>query len=135
MLGQAAPEELPRSVVEAVTELYGAAETTLGPVRMEWVFDGKDVWVVQFHRGATRSYGGTIVPGEATRFRRFNVSDGVDALRAFASDVQSKGEGVVLVGNVGVTSHFGDILRRQGVPSKIARSTIVDTDVGKEKPS
>ncbi len=120
MLGQAAPEKLPRRVVGAVEELYEVAAATLGPVRMEWVFDGRHVWVVQFHKGATKSSGGTIVPGEPVRFRRFDVSEGVDALRTVAADAQTKGEGIELVGNVGVTSHFGDILRRQGVPSKIA---------------
>lgn len=122
MVGHASPEKLPQRVVEAVKTLFRVATNTLGPVRMEWVFDGQDVWVVQLHKGATETSGGTVVPGKPIRFRSFDVSEGVDALRTLAADAQTKGEGVVLVGNVGVTSHFGDILRRRGIPSKIAPS-------------
>ena len=121
MLGKTSPEKLPRRVSEAVKVLFERAADVLGPVRLEWVFDGTKVWVVQLHRGATSSFGEIIVPGQPDHFRRFDVSGGVDALRAVAADARTKGEGIVLVGNVGVTSHFGDILRRLGVPSKIAR--------------
>jgi hypothetical protein len=120
MVGRMAPEALPHSVVEAVTTLFEIATAKLGPVRMEWVFDGQEAWVVQLHRGAPEGSGDTIVPGEPAHFRPFDVSEGIDAFRSFAEDIQNKREGIILVGNVGVTSHFGDILRRLNIPSRIA---------------
>jgi hypothetical protein len=119
MVGKMAPETLPHPVITAVKTLFEKATARLGPVRMEWVFDGQEAWVVQLHRGALEGSGETIVPGEPVRFHPFNVSEGIEVFRNFAEDIQTKREGIILVGNVGVTSHFGDILRRLGIPSKI----------------
>jgi hypothetical protein len=85
------------------------------------VFDDDEVWILQLHRGATTTEGDVIVPGDVTHFRRFNVAEGIEALRTTVMAAKSNGEGIVLVGNVGITSHFGDILRRSGVPSYIER--------------
>lgn len=120
MVGRMAPETLPLEVVRAVEALFEVAKAKLGPVRMEWVFDGQVVWVVQLHRGATESSSEIIVPGEAPQFHRFDVTEGIEPFRALAADVKDKGGGITLIGNVGVTSHFGDILRRLNIPSRIA---------------
>jgi hypothetical protein len=48
------------------------------------------------------------------------VEQGIEAFREVVAEAMSKGEGVVILGNVGVTSHFGDILRKAQVPSRIA---------------
>ncbi len=66
--------------------------------------------------------GRTIYPGEAASYRQFKVTDGIDALRALISEVQATGDGIMLVGDVGVTSHLGDLLRRARIPSLIRRS-------------
>ncbi|MFN2587013.1 MAG: hypothetical protein ABR613_02685 [Actinomycetota bacterium] len=71
------------------------------------------------HRGSTGSSGRTIFPGDAPRFHEFDVREGIAALRDLAGRVEGTGEGIVLVGGVGVTSHFGDILRRARIPSRI----------------
>jgi hypothetical protein len=47
------------------------------------------------------------------------VAEGIGALRELIAGVDGSGDGVVLVGRVGVTSHFGDLLRRARVPSRI----------------
>jgi len=47
------------------------------------------------------------------------VRDGLEALRQMFPQLKARGEGVVLIGDVGVTNHFGDILRRADVPSRI----------------
>ncbi|HEX2095212.1 MAG TPA: hypothetical protein VHG28_22640 [Longimicrobiaceae bacterium] len=119
MVGEAAPEELPAAVVEEVLEVYRQASSALGPVRFEWVHDGREVWIVQLHKGASATSGRVIFPGEAERFHRFDVSAGIGALRELIARIDGSGEGVVLVGRVGVTSHFGDLLRRARVPSRI----------------
>jgi hypothetical protein len=49
------PESLPEQIVEEVRKIYARAEHVLGPVRFEWVHDGEQAWVVQLHRGVTKS--------------------------------------------------------------------------------
>jgi hypothetical protein len=110
--------DLPRIVEQSVIELYHRAECYLGPVRFEWVYDGNIAWIVQLHQGVTSSSGNTIVPGEAIWFHRFDVKDGIEALRHLIGDLKPQ-EGIVLVGRVGITSHLGDLLRRGGIPSRI----------------
>lgn len=127
MLGKAAPEELPMAVVADVEETLNRADERLGPVRLEWVHDGERVWVVQLHPGATPSRGHVIYPGTPTIEHRFLVGHGLEALRALAAQLEGTGEGVVIVGRVGVTSHLGDVLRRARVPSRIEVPTEDDT--------
>lgn len=122
MVGQAGVEELPEEVRADVMRLFEFLSARLGPVRMEWVHDGRKVWLVQLHRGATPTSGSTIFPGEASRYHVFEVAGGIEALRALIAEVRGSGEGIVLRGNVGVTSHFGDLLRRARIPSRIERT-------------
>jgi hypothetical protein len=119
MLGRAGREELPPEVRSAVTQLFEQASARLGAVRFEWVYDGQTAWIVQLHRGATASSGNTIYPGDAESFQRFEVAQGIDALRELIAKVQNSREGILLVGNVGVTSHLGDLLRRARIPSRL----------------
>jgi hypothetical protein len=106
-----------RSDIQAV---YAHASAVLGPVRFEWVHDGRRPWVVQLHKGTSITQGRTLVPGAADRWHRFEVGRGIGALRELIE--KSNGDGVVLVGRVGITSHFGDVLRRARVPSRIEES-------------
>jgi len=119
MLGRAAPDTLPPGVVSSVQHLFDRASNELGPVRFEWVYNGEQTWVVQLHRGATRTSGRTIYPGEARVYHRFDVTKPIDELRDLIARVQGTGEGIILTGNIGVTSHMGDLLRRAKIPSRI----------------
>jgi hypothetical protein len=120
MIGDAGAEQLPEDVSASVRARYEQARALLGPVRMEWVCDRDGLtWVVQMHRGATTTQGSVIHQGEAGRYHRFDVSRGIDELRALISRVRGKGEGIILVGHVGVTSHLGDLLRKAEIPSRI----------------
>jgi hypothetical protein len=120
MVGEAGPQELPGSVLRKVGAVYDMASRRLGPVRFEWVMDERRVWIVQLHRGTTMTSGGKIYPGNPKTWREFHVESGLDALRALI-DALPHGEevGVVLIGQVGVTSHFGDLLRRARIPSRL----------------
>ncbi len=118
MVGLKQRVRLPEAVHSAVRQTYEAAARVLGPVRFEWVYDGARAWVVQLHRGLSTSHGRVIVPGDPARYLSFDVSRGLEALRNEV-DSLSPDEGVELVGNVGLTSHFGDVLRKAGVPSYI----------------
>jgi hypothetical protein len=91
----------------------------LGAVRMEWVADSKQVWIVQIHCGTTKSSGSTIYPGNVSKYHKFNVEQGLEALRELISKIANHSEGIILIGDVGITSHFGDVLRRAEIPSKI----------------
>jgi hypothetical protein len=119
MVGERAPEPLPARIVADVLATYADASARLGPVRFEWVHDGRDVWIVQLHRGASHSTGRVIYPGEARQFHPFEVDGGIEALRRLVGDLRDTGDGIVLLGRVGVTSHLGDILRRARIPSRI----------------
>lgn len=74
---------------------------------------------MQLHRGATQSSKGIIFPGDPEYFERFDVKEGLEKLRALITNLQDKGHGIILVGDVGVTSHFGDVLRKAKIPSKV----------------
>ncbi len=119
MVGERAPERLPEQVSADVLALYHQAHAVLGPVRFEWVHDGRQAWVVQMHRGPSATQGRVIFPGDSERWHRLDVADGIGALRELIAGIDGSGDGVVLVGRVGVTSHFGDLLRRAGIPSRI----------------
>jgi hypothetical protein len=119
MLGRAAPERIPDSVSGAVLDLYTQARAELGPVRFEWAYDGRRAWILQLHRGVSATSQRTIYSGEAQVYHRFDVARGIEALRELVGEIEGTGEGVVLVGNIGITSHLGDILRRARIPSRL----------------
>jgi hypothetical protein len=119
MLGRASPALLPAPVLQDIRDLQARASRGLGPVRMEWVHDGHRAWVVQLHASVTPSRGSVLFPGEASSYRRFIVSEGIHSLRQLIEEVKVTGEGVILVGSIGITSHLGDLLRRARVPSRL----------------
>jgi len=118
MLGTALPEELPKNIVDDVLSLYEIASEKLGPIRFEWVHDGNKVWIVQLHRGATVTLDRVIVPGEAETWHEFEVSRGLPSLRAELESLCS-GEGILIVGEMGLTSHVADVLRKSKVPTRL----------------
>ncbi|KAG5733725.1 hypothetical protein E4T56_gene17290, partial [Termitomyces sp. T112] len=63
------------------------------------------------HKGATDSAASTLVPGEADRWETFDVSSGLEELRSLLHRLPS-GVGVRIRGEVGLTSHVADLLRR-----------------------
>lgn len=121
MVGQAAPMPLPEEVIAAVTKLYKAAFKVLGPVEIEWVYDGEKAWVIQLHKSKAVPVSEIIYPGEANEFVKFEVKDGLEPLRHLISSLKKDGLGIILVGDVGITSHFGDILRKAEIPAKLER--------------
>jgi hypothetical protein len=118
MIGQSEPERLPKNILEDVREIYLRAETALGAVRFEWVHDGKRVWLVQFHRGATESTDIWITPGEAEAWVEFDVKAGLPALREALSRLPPNA-GLLLNGRVGLTSHLADVLRKARIPARM----------------
>lgn len=122
MGGTSGPAELPDHVVDGVKNIWEKACDLFGPVRFEWCYDKTGTaWVVQLHVGQSKSIGNIIYPGEPDRFEIFDAKLGLEALRPLAKRAKAKGFGIILRGDVGVTSHFGDILSREEVPSRLER--------------
>ena len=117
MQGIAKAQPLPAAVIEDVRRLHAAA-SELGPVRLEWVHDGERAWVVQMHRGATVSAAGVLVPGEARHWTPFEVANGLEQLRSLIGQLPP-GHGLKLIGEVGLTSHIADVIRKARVPARI----------------
>ncbi|WP_119165389.1 hypothetical protein [Algihabitans albus] len=119
MLGREAPQELPAQLRVEIERLAARLDEVFGPVRFEWVYDGETLWLVQLHRGSTASQGDIIVPGAAAQWVRFAVGDGLGALRERLETLPPD-TGLEVVGRVGLTSHIADVLRRAGVPARLA---------------
>jgi hypothetical protein len=118
MLGKILPEPLPPSVVRDVEGAYRILENCFGPIRTEWVHDGSQAWIVQVHRGQTKSLPTVIVPGEATEWVSFSSSDGLDALRKVLADLPSD-TGLNVLGEIGLTSHLADVIRKAKRPARV----------------
>jgi hypothetical protein len=119
MLGTKRPTPLPDWVSRDIHSAYEQARPSVGEARFEWVHDGSRLWIVQLHTGALPSQGRTIYPGEVSREHHFDVELGLEELRELVAKLQGSSDGIVLIGSLGVTSHFGDVLRRARIPSRI----------------
>ena len=85
---------------------------------MEWAYDGEEVWILQLQQQPGQSRGNVIYPGEPPVFRTFDSSNGLEKLREVISEIKYQNIGVILVGNVGMTSHLADVLRDAQIPSR-----------------
>jgi hypothetical protein len=121
MLGERVPESLPLRILADVESVYAEATASIGAVRFEWVHDGEQVWVVQLHKGGTSSDGAMLVPGEPAEWVVFKASEGLEELRRFLAELPDD-IGVRIEGEIGLTSHFADLLRKTRRPARISRS-------------
>jgi len=65
--------------------------------------------------------GPVIVFGNPILYEKFFVKDGLEQLRCKIKEVKDKNIGIELIGDVGLCSHFGDVLRQAKIPSFITR--------------
>lgn len=122
MIGNRAPERLPEYVIGQTRFLGSRLRSELGDIRFEWVYDGEKTWLVQLHTGRVESSGTTIVEGKPRRWITYPTEQGLEPLRELVDTYKGKTTvGITLVGNVGITSHFGDILRKARIPSRLVR--------------
>ncbi len=119
MVGTEAPSKLPERVVRETQFLFSRLREELGDVRFEWVYDGEKAWLVQLHIGRVETFQDVIYPGTPKRWIMFDVGKGLEELRAMVQRIGSKKIGITVVGDVGLTSHFGDILRKAKIPSRL----------------
>ena len=122
-------EELPHDVYSAVLDRgIRLAQKLHTNVRFEWVYDGYHVWVVQLHMGSVESDIGRkiIYLNSAPRYIEYHPEDGLDSLRELIETIKqesvspwSERSGICVVGNVGMSSHIADILRKERISSYI----------------
>lgn len=118
MLGSQKPVELPNDVKRAVGTVWkGIKKRTKTSPRFEWVYSG-DVYIVQLHLGECESEGNVIVKGTPAHWMKFDPNLGLEALRDVIKTIK-KDEGIMLTSKVGVLSHFGDVLRKAKIISRI----------------
>ena len=103
-------------------EVFEHARGALGPVRMEWVDDGRETWVSRCTPGRRRPRDVTSTKDKHAFYHTFDVRDGLSRLYQLIEDIRNTGDGIVLRGNIGVTSHMGDALRKARIPSRIEPS-------------
>ena len=116
-------ENLSDEVIEKLKEVmnkFRSYNKFLGPVSIEWVCDGKEIWIVQLNQIKNVSDGTVIVEGKVSSYEKFYVSEGLESLRDKIKTLD-KDTGIELIGNVGISSHFGDVLRQNKIPSFITR--------------
>lgn len=121
MTGDRPPESLPDVVRREVSFLFERLKETFGDCNFEWVFDGKQAWPVQLHLGRIESFQDVIFPGEAPEWMEFELPDkkGLEALREFLPQAKSRGVGLNLIGDVGLTGHIAQLLRGEKIPSRL----------------
>ena len=125
MVGEQNKGELPTEVISAVKNLNNHLRSyhkELGYVSIEWVYDGTKVWLVQLNqlkdeKKYNNSERNIIVHGSPSHYEKVLVRDGLDSLREKINIIKDENIGIELIGNVGVTSHFGDLLRLSNIPS------------------
>lgn len=128
MVGLRNKENLPEEVISKVQLLNNELRShhkIIGDVSIEWVYDGKDVWIVQLNQLMAKKHnldGNIIVKGNPLYYEKFFVTDGLGDLRKKIELLKGKNVGIELIGNVGITSHFGDLLRLSNIPSLLRNS-------------
>ncbi len=122
MLGREAPVTLPRDLSRRLGDLHASLKERCGDVRIEWAFDGDEIWVLQLQQTEAMSSAQVIVPGTPESEVRFESSAGLSALRDLIEAIDGTNRGICIVGSIGVTSHLADLLRRSGIPSRISKS-------------
>lgn len=124
MVGTYGKNELPDNLLYKLNVLLDDIRrynSMLGNVSIEWVFDGDKIWVVQLNQLESIGEGTIIVLGEPASYDKFFVNDGLEQLRYKIKEIKGKNIGIELIGDVGLCSHFGDLLRQADIPSFISR--------------
>lgn len=124
MVGAEYLDSLPDNVLVKLKALLNEIRNyhyLLGDVSIEWVFDGTKIWLVQLNQIKEKGLGTTIVTGKPAKYEKFYVEDGLEQLRTKIKAIKDSNIGIELIGDVGLTSHFGDVLRHANIPSFISK--------------
>lgn len=119
MQGTDAGQAIPSNIISDVRKQYDFLSNNIGPVRFEWAHDGARVWILQLHTGRSSSYARFIFPGEPADWLQFEVGSPLSLLRDLVQYAQKNNSGIKVIGNVGMSSHVADVLRKAQIPSLI----------------
>ena len=124
MSGSRSPEILPDLVLKDVNELLRIAEERVAnPVRIEWVHDGTRAWVVQMHVVPKNSLmKESLLPEKIDDWIEYEPNTGISELMKIITVAKRNGSGVVIMKSIGITSHIGDLLRKNSIPFKLKDS-------------
>lgn len=130
MVGNVPPEKLPFEVMDKVRETVKSLKSTFDKhgicnptFTVEWGYSKyEEVEIFQLNFTEDTGRGHMIVrPSSSVKnYKEYHTSEGLDNFRDFLQSI-SEYEGVKLIGNVGITSHFCDILREEKIPSFLVR--------------
>lgn len=130
MTGSQAPEALPELIIKKLNRVAAKIKKSIINPRFEWVIEKNTakVWIVQLHSGSgdygTKFDNDRVFPGDPVEWVEFKWGysfSSLEDLRDLCASIANSSKGILLLGNVGVTSHPADILRQYEIPSKIVR--------------
>ena len=122
MVGETGTVQLPDEIIKKVKKLNNKIRSyfcLLGEVSIEWVYDNSIIWIVQLNQLKVSSSRGIIVKGDPNQYIDFDVKRGLEELRSLINKIKNENIGIELIGDIGITSHFGDLLRLEKIPSRI----------------
>lgn len=124
MIAATAKATIPARIHASVNALHDQLISHLGSVKFEWVSDGREIWLLQLHRRPKGLAENVIYPGEPAQWvsfnpRQYEPDQVLDQLKSLVDSIANQGVGVVVQGDIGVTSHVGDILAEAKVPSRL----------------
>lgn len=120
MMGLEAPyNKLPENVVATVRANLLKIKSLLGSAKIEWAFNKGLVWILQLHLIHDEHIKYLLIPGNVKKFIKFDISEGIESLRMLIEKLKDTNNGIEIIGNVGICSHYGDLLRRYKIPSFI----------------
>jgi len=122
MVGTESSVNLPKHLynkIKRINNKFRSFYDQIGEVTIEWAYDGTDVWIIQLNQLKESAKNNIIVSGNPTQYIEFNVIEGLETLRSLIKKIKNDNIGVALKGDVGITSHFGDLLRLSSIPSYI----------------
>jgi len=122
MSGSKSPEPLPTKIIDEVEEVLMLAETRIGaPVRIEWVHDGKQVWIVQMHIISSPFIEqGKLKNEQILEWVDFDPESGIAELNRLIEIAKGNRSGIRVTRPTGITSHVGDLLRKNSIPFILA---------------
>ena len=117
MSGIDAPMVLPENIITDVKKLVANAEKFLTTeVRIEWVHDGKKAWIVQLHNHISKGKEPfQLDTSRVSNWINFDPDLGIAALTEFIKNINVPFTGIKLTKPVGITSHIGDLLRKNRI--------------------
>ena len=119
MQGEQPAEALPNRVASAVKSLLAGLRETIGDVRLEWVYDGEQAWIVQCHAGRWPVHGLVIRDGECSNWVEIDASMKLNELRESLRRLPEQ-TGVIVRGEFGFASHKMELIIETGRPARLA---------------